>query len=170
VNFHAPGGDPVRFTLPRPAKGAVVIRPAMTIDNPRNEEWGEPPRRPIEEIGAVRLNEDRTVLEFLPGTNPVDGLLFVLFDEPTSPDDVTVARADAPMPLLRSTVWSWSSGKDSLRVRPGTVFLPPPSEIDRMRARSGAASPEEIAELCALGYLEGEICGAEGGEPPHEGH
>ena len=159
IDLDAPGGDPFELRLPRPAVDAFVLRPAMTIPNPRNEEWGEPPRRSAEEIGTVERLEGGTLVRFTPGTDPKEGVLFVRFDEAVSPDDLVMTRGDQPLVFIRSSVWTWSDGDASIRIAPGTVFSPPPSEVARMRAASGGeASAEDIAKLCMLGYVEGPIC------------
>lgn len=156
-----PGSAPVTLALPEAAKGAIVVPPSMTIPNPRNQAWGEPPRRTEADIGGLVLGDDGKTLVFTPGTDPSDGLIFVLFGADVSPDDLTGTRGDEALVFRRGTAWRWSKGPESLRVEPGTVFLPPPSEADRMRASQGEASEEQIRELCELGYLHGEACGEE---------
>jgi arylsulfatase A-like enzyme len=159
-----PGGQPVRMALPAAAKGAIVVPPSMTIPNPRNQAWGEPPRRTPADIGTVELVDEGRTLVFTPGTDPTDGLLFVLFGDDVSPNELSATRGDDVLVFRRGASWQWRSGKQTLSIEPGTVFLPPPSEADRMKAAQGTASEEQIRELCALGYLHGEICGDEEGE------
>ena len=154
-----PDGEPFVFRLPQPAQGAVVVPPSMTIKNPRNQAWGEPPRKSPEEVGEVMLSDDGLTLTFTPGSDPDDGLLFVLFGQPVGPSDAEITRGELPVRLRRSVSWRWQRGGESLVIEPGTVFLPPPSEAQRMRAMQGSAA--EIQQLCQLGYLHGEICGEE---------
>ena len=156
-----PGGAPFRMELPAAARGAIVVPPSMTIPNPRNQAWGEPPKRSEAEIGSVELLDEGRTLQFTPGTDPTDGLLFVLFGDDVSPDELVATRNDLPLTFRRGAAWRWASGKQSLIIEPGTVFLPPPSEAQRMNASTGGASEEQIAELCELGYLHGEACGEE---------
>jgi hypothetical protein len=84
-----------------------------------------------------------------------------------SPTDAVMRRGEEVLPLMRSTVWTWSDVGSNIRVEPGMVFEVLPNEAARMRASSGEASAAEIAKLCSLGYLQGEACGQD--EEPEEG-
>jgi len=158
------GGEPFELTLPEPATHAAVVPPSMTISNPRNQAWGVPPRKRPEEIGEVDLSADGTVLRYTPGSDPDDGLIFVLFGHDVSPDGLSATRGDLAVPFRRTgSRWRWRRAGEQLYIEPGTVFVPPPSEVERMRAKEGDASAEEVQQLCELGYLHGEVCGdAEG--------
>jgi len=163
-----PAGEEITVELPQPASWALVVPPSMTIPNPANQAWGEPPRRPIEEIGSVALSEDRRTLTYTAGTKPQDGLLFVRLPDATSPDGAVLKAGDEELPLMRAAVWTHSSPERVLRVEPGTVFDPPPSEADRLQALAGGeASEGDVEELCALGYIHGPRCDAfdDDGEP-----
>ncbi len=167
-----PPGDTLTIELPQMARWAQVVPPSMTIPNPANQSWGEPPRRPITEVGTTTLSKDGRVLTYRAGTKPAGALLFVRFEQAVSPDDAVLKSFEEPLPLLRTTIWSHSSAGRSLRIEPGTVLQPPPSEADRMRALAGdveEGGSENIEELCRLGYMSGPACAAfeDGGGHEH---
>ncbi len=164
-------GETLTMELPEPALWAEVVPPSMTIPDPANQAWGEPPRRDIAEIGSVTLSDDKKTLTYAAGTRPKDGLIFVRFASDASPDQARLLAGDEELLLLRATVWSHASPERTIRIEPGTVLQPPPSEADRMRAASGEASADEILQLCQLGYITGEACeGVEAVGDAHEGH
>lgn len=142
-------------TLPAPALSAGVVDPELTVENPRNQEWGEAPRRTPDEIGEVSLSEDRRTLTWTPGTNPTDGVLWVRFDSEVPTDGLAVYIGDVPVRLVPDGSQLLGVGSmGTLRVAPGTVNIPPPSEASRIASMRAAAGDDALEMLQDLGYLD----------------
>lgn len=148
---------PFRFELPRDPVDAGVVDPERTVESPNNQAWGEPPSRIPGEIGDTA--REGAVLTWTPGHNPQDGLLYVLFDTVVDPTGLKVWRGDDPVVLTPSADGGleWRSGRDRIRVVPGTVPVPGPGEAARMRMAQGGEPEQSTSEqqdwLEAMGYL-----------------
>ena len=93
--------------------------------------------------------------------------MFVRLPDQTSPDEASLQVDGRRLDLMRSGVWTHSSEQRNLRIEPGTVLRPPPSEVDRMRASAGEAPADaDIEQLCILGYMQGPAC--EALDPPSD--
>jgi arylsulfatase A-like enzyme len=141
--------------LPAQARAAGVIDPELTVENPRNQEWGEAPRRVPGEIGSAALSADGLTLTWTPGTNPIDGVLWVRFDAPVPVDGVEVQLGDKPIALAREGAAALARGPmGTLRIEPGVVNVPPPSEASRIASMRAAAGEDALRMLEELGYLD----------------
>ncbi len=142
------------FELPAPALAAGVIDPEASIDDPANQEWGEPPRRVPAEIGTVAI--DGTKMTWTPGSNPRAGILWVRFALPVGVDGLTVHHGENAVPVTPApegqamATANWSR----LGFRPGFVIEVPPSEAERIRTKREAATAEEMNALVELGYMD----------------
>jgi hypothetical protein len=172
-----PGQGTFTFVLPRPALSAGIVDPEATIENPANTAWGEPPERLPEDIGTVRLSEDKLKLEYTPGPKAEHGLLYVLFDADVDPQAVTIERGSVPLVTLASRGrLSWKAGRNGIDITPGTIVIPPVGEGPRIRAMMGTEDFDLETQrqmLCDLGYLKCDEqdapAGADGAKaPPHD--
>jgi hypothetical protein len=150
--------EPLVFTFTRPAEHGGLVDPELTIKNPKNQAWGEPPRRAMSEVGDADLSEDGLTLTWTPGTNPRDVLLYVVFPEgdDLAVSGTTVTRGDDTLSFLKDPLgsWTWSSGINRLTIESGTILVPPPGEAARMRALSQETGAEDdIDMLKAMGYI-----------------
>jgi hypothetical protein len=133
---------PVTITLPVQATGADVLDPETTVPHRANLEWGEPPKKLAEQVGAVQLAQDGRSLVFTPGTEP-QGILWVQAETAISAADVTVK------PIGDKTITR------PPRFLAGPILVPPPGEMARMRALSGDTDIEAdvLDQLRELGYV-----------------
>src|SRR5690606_17444158 len=118
--------------LPREPVHAGLIDPERTVENPANQEWGEPPTRRPEEIGVTRLEGSRFVWQ--PGTAPRGGLLVVLWGEVVDPGSLRIVRGGETLVLTPQADGSLLHREGGLAVRvvPGTVVVPPMDEAARI--------------------------------------
>lgn len=154
-----PNSEPVEFVLPREPVHAGLIDPERTVENPANQEWGEPPTRRPEEIGVTRLEGSRFVWQ--PGTAPRGGLLVVLWGEVVDPGSLRIVRGGETLVLTPQADGSLLHREGGLAVRvvPGTVVVPPMDEAARiamLRRGGGEVDDEQMALLESLGYVGGE--------------
>jgi hypothetical protein len=147
----------VTIELPVPAVAANVLDPEAIVQHRANIEWGELPKKLPGDVGHVTLSDDKRLVTFTPGPD-ANGILYVLFDTPQTADGAKVTfggRSVALGPAKRGR--AWREGNREIVIDPGTVVIPPPTEADRMGIGPGAAgAANEMAELCALGYVECE--------------
>jgi arylsulfatase A-like enzyme len=167
IRLNLRNSSPMRFKLPKAAKHVAILDPELVAASRANQAWGEPPKQSTADVGSFTLSDDKTVLDFTPG--PVaSGVLLVIFADET-PGGGTIATLDGDValetfeltPLDQQGTAVWEDGNRSARVVPGIVMIAPPDEATRMRAlagNTGDAAGQDVAELCALGYLHGEIC------------
>jgi len=152
-----PKDAPMTIELPAPAIAADVLDPEAIVQHRANIEWGELPKKLPGDVGHVTLSDDKRKLTFTPGPD-ADGMLYVLFDTAQPADGAKVALGDRILPLSPAKRGqAWREGKREILIDPGTVVIPPPTEADRMGIGPGAAgAADEMAALCALGYIECE--------------
>jgi len=151
--------DPLVFKLPQKAAAAGVIDPERTIEAPNNQAWGEPPKRHPSEIGTAELHDGGMTFVWTPGSNPVGGLLYVLFGNDVSAEALVVTRGMEEATLeIKKDGKSWRKGHEKFTIKPGIVFIPPEGEASRMRrlGMDGSASAAELELLIELDYVDEE--------------
>jgi arylsulfatase A-like enzyme len=158
ATLYAKDRVPTTFVLPQPARAAGLIDPESTVDNPRNQAWGEAPRRAMTEVGTAQLSDDGLELHWEPGTNPRDALLYVIFDEPVEPAGTLLRQGETEIVLKKNALGQvrWSHAATKVLIRPGTVVVPPEGEASRMRAAASASAGSDLQMLEALGYIHDE--------------
>ena len=152
--------EQVEIHLPTPALSAGLFDPEHLIENPKNQAWGEAPRRTKEEIGAVSLSEDGLTVRWVPGPDPSLAVLYVSF-----PGDASVPVTGARITFDGTTDavqrdpigrWMWRAQRHKLEFQPGIVFEPPPGEAARMAAMAGdtdGADAQALELLRSMGYI-----------------
>jgi arylsulfatase A-like enzyme len=159
-NLTMKAGEVLTVNLPRAATHAGIIDPEHTIPNPKNQAWGEPPRRTVDEIGTIALAEDGLSFTWTVGERPRDATLYVLFEngEDLSVQGTFMFARDEKRLVKKDALgrWRWRNPQGALTITEGTVLVPPIGEAARMRALSqGTASGEDeaIEMLRAMGYI-----------------
>lgn len=150
------GSDVVVIVLPSPCEAAGVIDPEAAREHRANFAWGERPPISPEDVATVERSEDGLRLTVRRGSSG-QGTLWVRFADEVPElfaiEDAHGKRLGATRPGQRRL----QLRGDVLRVRPGVVLDPPPTEASRVRARE-ETTDEETCTLCALGYLSGPAC------------
>ncbi len=143
-----PGSGQVRFALPAPARAANVLDPESVVEHRANIEWGEVPRKSPVDVGKVVLEDDGRTVVWNPGRKP-QGILWVRFDGPQPATGVTASVDGKPQPVVVLP----EAGAECERwcVAAGTVVVPPESEAARIARSKGGG--DDLAQLCALGYV-----------------
>lgn len=165
-----PGGPQVRLELPSPARGANVLDPESVVEHRANVEWGEVPRKSPADVGKVTLENGGRTVVWNPGRKP-QGILWVRFDGPPPASGVTATAGGASLPV-KHLAGPMRGSCDGICVVSGTVVVPPETEAARIaRAKGGG---DDLAQLCALGYVT-EGCDAadvapEPGSDDEHGH
>jgi arylsulfatase len=155
--------SPYEIALPAPAIDAFVVDPERTVAVRVNEEWGEKPKKTSADIGEVRLSDDKRTLVWTPGAKPTGGTLFVRFDQEVDPQGARLSYQGRELPLAATDGgWGWAANAMNITLVPGTVFVPPPDEAERM----AAASQDERAMLEGLGYIAPEHGDHDDNPPP----
>ncbi|MBX2800909.1 MAG: sulfatase [Myxococcales bacterium] len=156
--IRSPDRRPFEMSLPSRASAAGVVDPEAATASPANQAWGESPKVTPEDIGTVALSEDGTTLTFTPAASgAVNGTVYVLFHTDVDPALISVTRqGEGQVVLASGGNATWRSGNDRLRIEPGTVLVPPPSEAQRIRVLQGdtEAAGSNLQELIKLGYIE----------------
>jgi arylsulfatase A-like enzyme len=146
---------PYVFTLPQPADDAFVLEPERTIAVRANEEWGETPKKVVADIGEVTLSDDKKTLTWKPGPKPTGGVIFVRFPAPVGVAGAAMQFGAEALPTETDAEGrlSWSTATMNITIAPGTVFVPPIDEAERMANR---VSEDQRAMLAQLGYLDSD--------------
>jgi hypothetical protein len=154
IDITLPPGTEWTVQLPAAAKAADVLDPELISKHPANQEFGEKPRKTPDEVATVTLAPDGLSLTVKAGRNG-DGILWVLFDGAQEPSGATVTLGKES---ASPTGGSVRLGGGTLHFKPGVVFVPPPSETDRMKSCESATamSPEMLRMLRDLGYIHDE--------------
>jgi arylsulfatase A-like enzyme len=153
-----PESPPFVFTLPRPALAAGIVDPEALIENPANEEWGERPKRTVEDVGTSTLSPDGLSFTLTPGKDPRKAMLYVLFGDDVDPGTLVATRGGEPLATVQTAgELKWRDGTQAFQVKVGTVLVPPMDEATRIRLLRREEAEEagmDAAELCQLGYIE----------------
>jgi hypothetical protein len=163
-----PSDAPLKIELPAPAVAAGVLDPEAIVQHRANIEWGELPKKLPGDVGHVTLSDDKKTMTFAPGPS-ADGMLYVLFETAQTSEGAKVRLDDRTLTLSPAKRGqAWREGEREVLIDPGTVVIPPPTEADRMGIGPGAAgAADEMAALCALGYVACEEEDEEA-EPSHD--
>jgi arylsulfatase A-like enzyme len=163
-----PGGQPLTVQLPAVARAADVLDPEAVVEHRANVESGETPKLFPQDIGSVKLADDKRSLVFTPGRVP-NGIVYVLFDAPADPASVKLVLGDKELALEDlKRGRGWKDGEHSVVIEPGTLVIPPPTEAARMGIAPGKHSAgNDLEMLCRLGYIE-EGCDEILAAPPSE--
>ncbi|HHO53398.1 MAG TPA: hypothetical protein ENK18_21640 [Deltaproteobacteria bacterium] len=149
---------PFQIKLPAAPTQIGVIDPEATVEQPANQAWGEPPKNTVEDIGTLELGEDGVTLTYTPGEGAsLRGILYVLSDQPLDPAQVSLSREGQGLATMNTRGLAvWRSGTDAIKIEPGTIPIPPPSEAARIRALQGETEDagSERALLIELGYIK----------------
>ncbi len=150
---------PIRIKLPVVPESVLLLDPERIVDHPSNQSWGEPPTRVPAEIGTVDWEPGNDVFDWIPGTRPRGGMIFVRFAEQQDPMLAKIIRNDATFSTSAFKEGArWSRLTDGIVFDPGVVFEPLAGEAARMFAQGDAviAAGEDRAMLEALGYIHDE--------------
>jgi arylsulfatase A-like enzyme len=152
--------EEIRLALPRPAISASLFDPEHVIENPKNQAWGEIPRRTKEDLGVVLLSEDALTVTWRPGSDPRDVVLYVRFEgtETVPVTGATLTLGDVTSEIKRDPMgrWMWRVGRSVLEFNPGIVLEPPPGEAARMAALTGDTEGTDLQAidlLRSMGYI-----------------
>jgi arylsulfatase A-like enzyme len=158
---------PYEIVLPLPAVDALVVDPERTVAVRANEEWGEKPKKVASDIGTVALSADKKTVLWTPGPRPTGGVLFVRFDQPVDPKAAKIRHDGKDLPLADGPDghFGWTTPAMHINLVPGTVFVPPADEAERMAAN---ASGDEREMLENLGYLAPSEGDHQDAPPPSE--
>ena len=145
---------PVRITLPVAAMGANVLDPEAIVEHRANIEWGETPKKSPIDVGKVVLEDGGKAVVWTPGRKP-QGTLWVRFPTPTPATGVTAEQDGKPVKVSVAAApgpkGKTPPGCEGLCVSAGTVVVPPESEAARIAKSHGGG--DDLAQLCALGYV-----------------
>ena len=146
----------LHVALPEECLQAGVLDPEVVLERRSNLEWGESPKRRVEDVANVTLDATGTQITVEPGSQP-HGVLWVRCEKMPDVDKVALSLGEDELVSQpgrkRNRVWS-AEGR-TFTVTPGWVLIPPPSEHARMAASSGEDTPNqsELDLLKSLGYI-----------------
>ncbi|MGK0346353.1 MAG: arylsulfatase A-like enzyme, partial [Myxococcota bacterium] len=147
------GDEPLVWELPAPAIDAFVIDPEAARTSRANQVWGETPSIQASDVGTVSLSADGKTLTLVPGQYG-DGIVAIRFAEPVAAGGFGQRGGTLLRTYEGTTDWRARGPTSVVRVEPGTVLRPPPSESDRITALADPDSTDQ-ALLEALGYVGG---------------
>ncbi len=138
---------PVELRFAAPIADAGIVDPEAERSTRSNLEWGERPLVTLDEVGAVRLSEDRTSVRFVPGPRASGRRVWVSCDGPCPAGTVRVGDAEAPLAAGLVSV-----AQVQLETALGTLLDVPTTDELVGEALSAPASAQMQA-LEALGYV-----------------
>ena len=149
------GNEPLVWELPAAALDAFVIDPEAGRTSRANQVWGETPSIQASDVGVVSLSDDGKTLTLVPG-HYGEGIVAVRFAGSVPAGGIGRRGQTLLTTYEGTTGWRARGPTSVVRIDPGTVILPPPSEAERMNALSDPSSADQ-ALLEALGYVGGGL-------------
>jgi hypothetical protein len=146
----------LHIALPKSCDQAGVFDPEVVVERRANLEWGESPKRRVEDVARVTLDDTGTQMIVDPGPQP-HGVLWVRCEEMPDVEAVTLTLDGDELVTQagRNKNWVGRAEGRTFTLTPGWVLIPPPSEHARMAASSGEGTPNqtELDLLKSLGYI-----------------